>query len=162
MHGEEMGGSRVESQLWGEPHFYLFSPLLAVDGQIHKEERKPSSKEKEGPHITPSIRLTPLHLGEFNICYIIQRTCGYFPGLLIAQNLRLKMKIISSCSRLHLLAKEVRAGTRAGCGSGLSSTLRLLITSHEGQSLDGSSAAGTSASPDFPHYFFFTSHFSLQ
>lgn len=44
----------------------------------------------------------------------------------------------------------------AGWGSGLSLTPRLLVTSHEGQSLDCTSAAETSGSPDFLHISFFS------
>lgn len=50
----------------------------------------------------------------------------------------------------------MRAGTMAGWGSGLSLTPRLLVTSHEGQSLDCTSAAETSGSPDFLHISFFS------
>lgn len=49
-----------------------------------------------------------------------------------------------------------------GWGSGLSVTPMLLVTSHQGHSLDCVSDAETSGFPDFPQHFFpFTSHFSF-
>lgn len=69
----------------------------------------------------------------------------------------------SSCSRLHLSEKWVRAGTMACWGLGLSVTPTHLVTNRKGLSLDRVFVAETSGFPDFHQHFFpFTSHFYFQ